>query len=70
MVEQMSDYLQWLSAALPLSYAMEGFSDVMLMGKGFLNAGPEMAVLVSFAILTSILAASVLRRGSVYPIPQ
>jgi len=63
-VEQMPDYLQWLSAALPLTYAVEGLRDIMLMGKGLLDVGLDIAVLAGFAIITSILAASVLRRGA------
>jgi len=63
-VEQMPDYLQWLSAAMPLTYAVAGLRDIMLAGKGLLDVGKDIAVLAGFAIITSILAASVLRRGS------
>lgn len=63
-VEQMPDYLQWLSAVLPLTYAVDGLRDIMLAGKNLLDVSLELAVLVGFAILTSILAAVTLRRGA------
>jgi len=63
-VEQMPDYLQWLSAVLPLSYAVDGLRDIMLAGKSLLDVGFELAVLAGFTVVTSILAAIVLRRGA------
>jgi ABC-2 type transport system permease protein len=63
-VEQMPDYLQWLSAILPLTYAIDGLRDIMLYGKGLLDVGFELAVLAGFTVVTSILAAIVLRRGA------
>ncbi len=63
-VEQMPDYLQWLSAVLPLTYAVDGLRDIMLAGKSLLDVGFELAVLAGFIVVTSILAAIVLRRGA------
>lgn len=63
-VEQMPNYLQWLSAVLPLSYAVDGLRDIMLAGKSLLDVGFELAVLAGFTVVTSILAAIVLRRGA------
>ena len=63
-VEQMPDYLQWLSAVLPLTYAVDGLRDIMLAGKSLLDVGFELAVLAGFTVVTSILAAIVLRRGA------
>ncbi len=63
-VEQMPDYLQWLSAILPLKYAVDGLRDIMLAGKSLLDVGFELAVLIGFAIIISILAALTLRRGA------
>ena len=40
-VEQMPDYLQWLSAILPLRYAVDGLRDIMLAGKSLLDVGPS-----------------------------
>ena len=62
-VEQMPDYLQWLSAVLPLKYAVDGLRDIMLAGKSLLDVGFELAVLVGFAVVISVLAAFTLRRG-------
>ena len=64
-VEQMPDYLQWLSKILPLTYAVDGLRDIMLAGKSLLDVGFELVVLVGFAAVMSILAAITLRRGAV-----
>ena len=63
-VEQMPNYLQWLSTILPLTYAVDGLRDIMLLGKGLLDVGFELAMLAGFAVATSILAAITLRRGT------
>ncbi len=63
-VEQMPDYLQWLSAILPLTYAVDGLRDIMLAGKNLIDVSFELAVLVGFAIGISVLAAITLRRGA------
>ena len=63
-VEQMPDYLQWLAAILPLTYAVDGLRDIMLAGKNLLDVGFELLVLIGFAIIISILAAITLRRGA------
>ncbi len=63
-VEQMPDYLQWLSVILPLTYAVDGLRDIMLAGKNLIDVSLELAVLVGFAVIISILAAVTLRRGA------
>ena len=63
-VEQMPDYLQWLSKILPLTYAVDGLRDIMLAGKNLLDVGFELAVLAGFAVVISILAAITLRRSA------
>ncbi len=63
-VEQMPEYLQWLSKMMPLTYAVDGLRDIMLAGANLLDVGFELAVLIGFTIVTSILAATVLRRGA------
>jgi ABC-2 type transport system permease protein len=63
-VEQMPEYLQWLSRIMPLTYAVDGLRDIMLVGQNLLDVGFELAVLIGFTIVTSLLAASVLRRGA------
>jgi len=63
-VEQMPDYLQWLSAILPLTYAVDGLRSIMLSGENLIGVGVELAVLVGFAVAISIVAATTLRRGA------
>ena len=63
-VEQMPDYLQWLSVILPLTYAVDGLRDIMLAGRSLLDVGLELSVLIGFAIIISVLAAITLRRGA------
>ena len=63
-IKQMPDYLQWLSTILPLTYAVDGLREIMLFGKNLIDVSFELAVLVSFAAITSILAAITLRRGA------
>ena len=63
-VEQMPDYLQWLSVILPLRYAVDGLRDIMLAGKNLTDVWFELVVLVGFAAVMSVLAAITLRRGA------
>ncbi|MDO8716124.1 MAG: ABC transporter permease [Dehalococcoidales bacterium] len=63
-VEQMPNYLQWVARFLPLTYAVAGLRDIMLNGKSLFDVTFELAVLVAFAIVTSVLAALSLRRGA------
>ena len=63
-VEQMPDYLQWLSAILPLTYAVDGLRDIMLAGKSLIDIWVELSVLVGFAVVISALATATLRRSA------
>ncbi len=63
-VEQMPGYLQWISVVLPLTYAVDGLRDIMLSGRNLIDVAVELAVLVGFAVLISVLAAITLRRGT------
>lgn len=62
-VEQMPNYLQWLSVVLPLTYAVDGLRDIMLGGANLIDVGLELVVLVSFTVLTSVLAAVTIRKS-------
>ncbi|MFW6126465.1 MAG: ABC transporter permease [Chloroflexota bacterium] len=62
-VEQMPDYLQWVSAVLPLRYAVGGLRDIMLDAATLLDVAKELGILVAFAAVTAIAAAISLRRG-------
>lgn len=61
-VEQMPDYLQWLSMILPLTYAVDGMRGIMLAGKSLIDVGVELSVLIGFAVGISILAAITIKR--------
>jgi ABC-2 type transport system permease protein len=63
-VEQLPDYLQWLSTILPLTYAAEGLREIMLAGQSLLDVWFELVVLLGFTAVISILAAITLRRGA------
>lgn len=63
-VEQMPDYLQWLSSILPLTYAVDGLRDIMLSGESLIDVWLELVVLAAFAAVTSILAAITLRKSA------
>jgi ABC-2 type transport system permease protein len=63
-VGQMAKYLQYLSNLLPLTYAVRGLRDIMLSGKGLWDVRLDLAVLVGFTILTTVLASLTLRRGT------
>ena len=63
-VEQMPNYLQWISAILPLRYAVDGLKEIMLYGKSLFDVGFDLLVLVAFAAIASLLAALTLRRGA------
>jgi ABC-2 type transport system permease protein len=62
-VNQMPDYLQWLAKFLPLTYAVDGMRTLMLNGKGLLDIGKEIGVLVAYAVALMLLAGISLRRG-------
>lgn len=61
-VEQLPEYLQWISKFLPLTYAVDGLRDIMLHGENLLDIWVELSVLVGFAVVMSVLAAFTLRR--------
>ena len=63
-VEQMPNYLQWVAKILPLKYGVDGLRQIMLYGKNLGDVGFDLAVLVAFAAVVSILAALTLRRGA------
>lgn len=63
-VEQMPNYLQWLSAILPLRYGVDGLRGIMLYGKTLLDVSKDLLVLIGFAVIASMLAAITLRRGA------
>jgi len=63
-VEQMPDYLQWVSRFLPLTYAVSGLRDIMLGGQSLLDVGFDLGILVGFAVVMSVVASLTLKRGA------
>lgn len=62
-VEQMPGYLQAISRALPLTYAIRGLREVMLGGQGLGGIALELGILAGFAALMFALAALTVRRS-------
>jgi ABC-2 type transport system permease protein len=63
-VSQMPGYLQWIAKFLPLTYGVDGIRALMSQGKGLLDIGKEVGVLVAYAAVLMILAGLSLRRGA------
>lgn len=63
-VEQLPEYMQWISKFLPLTYAVDGLREIMLKGGSLADVWKELGVLVGFAAAMSVLAALTLRRGA------
>jgi len=61
-VDQMSDYLQWISRFLPLTYAVSGLRDIMLYGKTLVDVSGDLLVLAAFAVGISVITAFTVRR--------
>ncbi len=62
-VSQLPDYLQWIAAFLPLTYAVDGIRALMLEGQSLLDIGKEVGILAAYAIVLMFLAGISLRRG-------
>jgi ABC-2 type transport system permease protein len=62
-LEQMSGFLQGVSKFMPLTYAVEGLREVMLSGKNLVDVRLDLAVLIAYTVITSILAALTIRRS-------
>jgi ABC-2 type transport system permease protein len=61
-VRDMPGWLQGVSAVLPLTYANNALTDIMIRGKGLLEVLPEFGVLLLFAALMVVIASLTLRR--------
>jgi ABC-2 type transport system permease protein len=63
-VNQMPEWLQWLANILPMTYGVEGMRTMMLQGKGLVDVGTDIAVLVAYAVGMLVLASVTVRRSS------
>ena len=63
-VESEPEWLQWISNALPLTYAVDALRDVMLRGADLASSSIQLdvAVLGGFCVLVILAAAATLRR--------
>ncbi len=61
-VKDMPGWLQAISAVLPLTYANNALTDIMIRGKGLLDTLPAFGVLLLFAALMVVIASFTLRR--------
>ena len=63
-VNQLPNYLQWLANILPLTYGIDGIRALMLQGKGLLDIGKEIGVLVVYASRTFDIGGNQLKTRS------
>ena len=61
-VDQMPGYFQAIATVLPLRYAVDALTDMMLRGQGLTDVGLELGVLAGFAVALLALAAATVRR--------
>jgi ABC-2 type transport system permease protein len=62
-VQQMPWYMQSISKALPLTYAATALRKVMVLGAGVPMITTELAVLIGFGVVMTIIAVPVFRRA-------
>lgn len=62
-VEQMNIVLQYISRVMPLTYAVEGLRRIMLDGMNLADVWKDLVVLISWAVVMTVLGAMTLRRG-------
>lgn len=61
-VEQLPGYLRVISDVLPLTYAVRGMQDIMVLGQNLRDVIPELAALVVFALVMMALALLTVRK--------
>ena len=62
-VGEMPDYLQAISAVLPLRYAIEGLRALMLQGASLADVGKDLAILGAIAAGSLVLAGTTVRKA-------
>lgn len=63
-LSQMPDFMQWIARAIPLTYAIEALSGVMLRGETLADVAWQLAALVTFGAGLLTLGSLLVRRGS------
>ena len=61
-VQDMPGWLQAIARVMPLTYAIEALTDIMIRGKSLAATWVALAVLFGFAALVAVLAATTVRR--------
>ncbi|HYO49095.1 MAG TPA: ABC transporter permease [Chloroflexia bacterium] len=61
-VQDMPGWLQAIARIMPLTYAIEALTDIMIRGKSLASTWVALAVLFGFAALIAVLAATTVRR--------
>jgi ABC-2 type transport system permease protein len=61
-VQDMPGWLQPLARAMPLTYAIDALTDIMIRGRTLLDNWVPLLVLVAFAAAAAVLAAGTMRR--------
>lgn len=62
-IKSMPAILQWLSYAMPLTYANNALRDIMIRGKDLASVSFDIYILSAFAIAMIVLAAISIRKG-------
>jgi len=61
-IQQMPEFMQWISRVIPLTYAIEAMRKVMILGGNFVAVQGELIVLVVFGAVSLAIAVPVFRR--------
>jgi ABC-2 type transport system permease protein len=61
-VSEMPGWLQGIARAMPLTYAIEALTDIMIRGKSLISTWLPLAVLFGFAAVVALLAAASVKR--------
>ncbi|HUR69747.1 MAG TPA: ABC transporter permease [Candidatus Thermoplasmatota archaeon] len=62
-IEQLPTVLQWISRALPLTYAVTAMRKVMILGAGLGDVLPEILILLAFGIVSFAFAGRAFNRA-------
>jgi ABC-2 type transport system permease protein len=61
-VQDMPGWLQGIARAMPLTYAIDALTDIMIRGRTLLDNWPPLLFLLAFATLAAVIAAGTVRR--------
>ena len=64
-LSQMPAFMQWIARAVPVTYAIEALSGVMLRGQSIAGVGWEIVVLLAFGVAFLALSSILFKRRAV-----